>query len=197
MRYTKTKETLIIAGRDRNGSLLLENPKTGKRCAANPPAKRSSKPVKIELPLAKYEDLRVRIGLVRSPKAGKFPAVAIGNSEDVYKLMQPLSNEPQEIFAAIFMDAQNTVIGVAELHRGGITSAAIDPRIVFVPALLTGCVSIIFVHNHPSGSPKPSEDDVRLTKNLTKGADLFGIRVLDHVVIGGKGYKSLADAGMI
>jgi hypothetical protein len=198
MAYGLPKETFLLAGRDKNGELVLRGERSKKHWVSNPSkGDRRKKTERIELPLAKYDDLRIRVGLVRSKSAGKYPPVKVGGSEDIYTLMAPLSNEPQEVFSAVLLDAQNVVLGVAELHRGGLTTAAVDPRVVFTPALLSTAVSIIFVHNHPSGNPEPSVADQTLTSHLSKAADIFGIAVLDHVIIGTESYTSFADRGLL
>lgn len=195
-RYDIPEEVFFIAGRDEHDCLILEN-ECGQRWTANP-AKRRKRTERIQLPPAEYDDLRVRLGLVRSPKAGNYPAIKIGRSEDVYTLMKTLSNEPQEVFSVVLLDANNVVTGVVELFRGGLASTEIDPKLILAPAILSGSVSMILVHNHPSGNAQPSTQDQLLTDETVKAASLFGFRVLDHLVIGTEGqYTSLADQGMI
>ena len=71
------------------------------------------------------------------------------------------------------------------------------PREVIKEAIKESAAAVIFVHNHPGGEPKPSEEDIEITNRLVQACDLVGIRVLDHVIIGGDGYMSFVDAGLM
>jgi len=185
----------IIGGRNRNGRLVLEDSLNGDTYVANPGRKRKTD--RIELPFGQYEDLRVRVGLVRSSEHGKYPDVQIRRSQDIYALMKPMSNEPQEVLSAILLDTKNVVIGVCEVHRGGISSSLVEIQTVLKPALLSNATAIIIAHNHPSGSVEPSAEDLELSKVLLESAKMLGLRMLDFIIIGSKNYKSFADEDLI
>jgi len=185
----------IIGGRNRNGRLVLEDDLTGDTYVANPGRKRKTD--RIELPLGQYEDLRVRVGLVRSSEHGKYPDVKIGRSQDVHTLMQPMCNEPQEVLSVILVDTRNVVIGICEVHRGGINSSLVEIQTVLKPALLANATAIVIVHNHPSGSVEPSAEDLELSGVIGKSAKMLGLRMLDFIIIGSKNYKSFADEDLI
>jgi DNA repair protein RadC len=81
------------------------------------------------------------------------------------------------------------------LARGSLTGVEVHPRDVFCPLIRTSAAAVIFCHNHPSGDPTPSRQDIALTMRLREVGELCGISVLDHVVVGWEGYTSLADRG--
>jgi len=185
----------IIGGRNRSGGLVLEDSLNGDTYVANPGRKRKTE--RIELPFGQYEDLRVRVGLVRSSEHGKYPDVKIGRSQDIYALMKPMSSEPQEVISVILLDTKNIVIGICEVNRGGIGSSLVEVHTVLKPALLANATSIIVVHNHPSGGIEASTDDLKLSKVLLESTKLLGLRMLDFIIIGSKNYKSFADEDLI
>ena len=195
-RYDIPEERIfIIGGRDRSGKLVLEDKLSSDTYVANPD--RRQKKERIEMPLGKFEDLRVRVGLVRSASHGKYPDVQISGSKDVYALMSPMSNEPQEVINVILLDTRNVVIGICEVGRGGISSTVVEAQTIFKPALLSNATGIIMVHNHPSGNTEHSPDDLELSRLVEESAKMLGIRMLDFVIIGNEKYKSFADAGLI
>ena len=102
-----------------------------------------------------------------------------------------------EVFAVVFLDAQNRVIEYQEMFRGTVTQTAVYPREVVKAALALNAVGAIFVHNHPSGHPEPSRADEFLTKTLKAALAMVDVRVLDHLVIAGSGIASLAERGML
>lgn len=88
----------------------------------------------------------------------------------------------REHFHALYTDPNNRLLGVQEVAIGGMTSAPVDPRVVLAPAIIVGASAIVLTHNHPSGEPEPSNDDVQVTKLIAKAALIVGIRLLDHIV---------------
>lgn len=195
-RYDIPEERIfIIGGRNRSGKLVLEDTLTGNAYVANP--ERRVKKDRIELPMGKFEDLRVRVGLVRSTSHGKYPDVQISRSQDIYALMSPMSNEPQEVVSVILLDTKNIVIGICEVSRGGTSSTLVEAQTIFRPALLSNATGIIIVHNHPSGNIEHSPDDMKLSRVVEENAKMLGIRMLDFVIIGHRQYKSFADEGLI
>ena len=108
-----------------------------------------------------------------------------------------LSDLDHERFLAIALDAKSRPLREIEIARGGLSACAVSPADVFRALLREAAASVIVVHNHPSGEPRPSEEDVALTDRLARAGELIGIRVLDHVVIARGGYFSFLDAGLI
>lgn len=96
----------------------------------------------------------------------------------------------------ICMNTKNKVIGVFELSHGTVNASLVSPREAFQKALLANAVSVIFMHNHPSGDPKPSREDVEVTKRLSEAGKILGVEVLDHIIVGDS-YSSLKEKGYL
>lgn len=122
----------------------------------------------------------------------------IGSSRDVDAALRPrLADAEVERFVAIALDAKNRPLGELEIARGGLSACPVSPADVFRTLLREAAAGVIFVHNHPSGDPSPSPDDVALTERLQKAGALLGVQVLDHVIIGREGYFSFLDSGLL
>jgi DNA repair protein RadC len=117
--------------------------------------------------------------------------------EDVVNLVgSRLKDKKKEYFLAILLDMRNQLIKVAEISIGSLEASIVHPREVFKEAISASAASIIFAHNHPSGVPEASEDDINLTKRLAKAGEIVGIDVLDHIIIGDKNFLSLKREGL-
>jgi len=99
--------------------------------------------------------------------------------------------EPTEMCVALFLDSQLSVIGYTIVSQGMIDCSFVDPRRIFQAAILSNARSIILVHNHPSFADTPSQEDVKLTNRIEQGAELFGIKLLDHVIVAGNKVVSI------
>jgi len=122
----------------------------------------------------------------------------ITSSISVFELMQPLVGElPHEEFWIIYVNNSNKVIQKNLLSKGGITGTLVDVRLVLKNALEVGATGLILVHNHPSGTLKPSESDKQLTQKLKKASESLDIKVLDHLIITEKAYFSFADENLL
>jgi DNA repair protein RadC len=99
----------------------------------------------------------------------------------------------REVFYVLLLDGRNRLRAEVRVSEGTLTTALVHPREVFGPAVRLGAAALVLVHNHPSGDPSPSSEDVVLTDRLKQAGEMIGIRVLDHVVIGHGGYVSLAE----
>jgi DNA repair protein RadC len=108
-----------------------------------------------------------------------------------------LRTRPQEVFVAIFLDAQHRVIASEELFQGTLTQTSVYPREVVKRALHHNAAALIFAHNHPSGVAEPSESDRLLTDALKNSLQLVDVRVLDHFIVAGAGCLSFAEKGML
>jgi len=106
-------------------------------------------------------------------------------------------NYEYEAFICIFLDNQHRIIKEVEMFRGTINSASIYPREVVKKALELNAAAVIFAHNHPSGLPTPSQEDKDITQKLKQALNLVDIRTLDHFIIGGAGYYSFSERGLI
>jgi DNA repair protein RadC len=103
----------------------------------------------------------------------------------------------QEVFLCLMLDTKNKIIREKEISRGGLESSGVNPRDVFGEAVRETASAVIFVHNHPSGEPAPSREDVALTRRLKEAGEVLGLRVLDHVIIGKNAFYSFADEGRL
>ena len=103
----------------------------------------------------------------------------------------------QEVFKVIMLNGQNEVIDIIDIFKGSLTSSNIYPREVIKQALKYPTVGMVFVHNHPSGNPKPSGGDKEITRDLVFAANIIGIKVFDHIIIGNNRYYSFADSDLI
>jgi DNA repair protein RadC len=98
---------------------------------------------------------------------------------------------------ALLLDGKNRVVREVQVSEGSLNQSIVHPREVFNPAVRNSAAAIILVHNHPTGDPAPSREDMELTRRLKEAGDLMGIRLLDHIIIGDGSYVSLADKGMM
>ena len=103
----------------------------------------------------------------------------------------------REVFKVLHLDAKNRLIAVEDLFSGSITASPVYPRVVIQSALVKKSVSVIFAHNHPSGDPEPSREDIAITRRLLRALSAIGIGVHEHLVIGDNRYYSFAEAGMM
>jgi len=122
----------------------------------------------------------------------------ITTSKDAADIFQPLLGDlHHEEFWMLFLNRDNLVIGKQSVSTGGMSGTVVDPKIIFKAALDQKASSVILCHNHPSGNLKPSEQDIRLTKNLVEAGKVLEISVLDHLIVTQNGCYSFADEGMI
>ncbi len=119
----------------------------------------------------------------------------MSNANRVYDVARKLiEDQCKENFVVIGLNSRHTMIGVCTVSVGTLTTSLVHPREVFQPALQWGAAAIVCWHNHPSGDPTPSVDDLAITKRLIKGGRLLGIPILDHVVIGCDRFCSIREA---
>jgi DNA repair protein RadC len=122
----------------------------------------------------------------------------LGSPAEVYAAFGPLMEDlKREVFRVALLDAQNGLVRDVIISEGTLSASLVHPREVFKPAILESAASVILLHNHPSGDPTPSREDIRLTRQLVECARLLDLRVHDHVVIGRGRFISLAERGMI
>jgi len=144
---------------------------------------------------AKAARLKAALELGRRLMAGgDRPRARLSSSRDVADHFTPrLFNLPREVFIAVLLNARNEVLREITVAVGCLTGSLVHPREVFQPAVRESAAAIILVHNHPSGDPTPSPEDVQLTERLVEAGRILGIRVLDHVVVALGGYASLME----
>ena len=122
----------------------------------------------------------------------------IKNPQNVVGILMPeLRFLKHEVFGVVLLDTKNQVISTPRISKGGLSSSIVHPREVFKEAIRRSSAAIILYHNHPSGKPEPSQEDIKITNRLIKAGKLIGIEVLDHVVIGDNVYISMKEKGII
>jgi DNA repair protein RadC len=119
-------------------------------------------------------------------------------SSDVADHYLPLMRDlRKEVFKVLLLNRANRFIREVFISEGTLDASIVHPRDVFKEALLEPAAGIILIHNHPSGNPSPSDEDLRITKQLVDAGRLLGIKVYDHIILAGESYRSLADEGLI
>lgn len=126
------------------------------------------------------------------------PGDAYCCAEDAFNhFHERLCDYRKEVFLALLLDTKNCLIREIQISEGSLSASIVHPREVFAPVLKESAAAVLFVHNHPSGDPTPSREDIEITKRLKQIGDLMGVRVLDHIIIGNGKYVSLADRGLV
>jgi DNA repair protein RadC len=119
-------------------------------------------------------------------------------SSDVANHYLPLMRDlRKEVFKVLLLNRANRLLKEVHVSEGTLDASIVHPRDVFREALLEPAAGIILIHNHPSGNPSPSEEDLRITKQLVEAGRLLGIKVYDHIILAGESYRSLADDGLL
>jgi len=122
----------------------------------------------------------------------------IQSSENVLDyLRHNLRDRGREVFLVVLLNGRNQVLDIVELFEGTLTTSAVYPREVIKLILEKDAAAVIFVHNHPSGNPKPSKDDQNLTQKLKAACSTIDVQLHDHLIIAGNDYTSMADKGMV
>jgi len=115
---------------------------------------------------------------------------------DVYKLLEPeFRHLKQEKFICLFLNTKNGIIGQEVISIGSLNASIVHPREVFRPAIKRSAAAIICAHNHPSGNPEPSPEDLQITNRLAESGNIIGIDMLDHIVFGHYTYVSFKERG--
>jgi len=146
-----------------------------------------------------YAGLEIRAQLAQVREATSTKASTPG---DIVALCEDLRQLAQEAFNVITVDAKNKVIARHLVSLGILDATLVHPREVFRPAILDGAAAIICVHNHPSGDPSPSAEDLKITRQLVEAGKVLDVKLLDHVIIGrpgpasAEGYLSLRESGL-
>lgn len=134
----------------------------------------------------------------RLSKIDRFNQISFDSPESVANYLYiHYNNSTKEEFCILFLDTKNRVISVDTISIGTINQSLVHPREVFRSAILKNCNSIILAHNHPSGDPTPSREDVLITERLIKAGEYLGIKILDHLVIGKNKFISLREKKLV
>lgn len=126
---------------------------------------------------------------------GPAPGVELSRPEDVVPLLHEWRTARREHFVGFYLNARNQLLARSLVSVGSLSASIVHPREVFEPAIVRGAAGVIVAHNHPSGDPEPSPEDVAVTRRLADAGTLLGIELLDHVVVAERGYVSLKARG--
>ncbi len=135
----------------------------------------------------------VELGRRLSTKAAQ-KLEKIEGPEDVARYASPILRfEQKEHFLVMLLDVRNRVLAMPKVSIGSLTASVAHPREIFREAIRYSAANMILIHNHPSGDPTPSREDIQITKQMMKAGEIMGIPVLDHVIIAGDGFLSLKE----
>lgn len=154
----------------------------------------------IELGLTKQVSERFLAAILFAKKLNSMtmPDVdCIGSPEDAYHAVKYLTNEDQETFVVLALNTKNKIISRKEIFRGSVNASIVHPREVFRYALNKGAASIIVAHQHPSGNPSPSREDIDVTKRLRQVGEEIGIPLIDHIIVGKNKFYSMKEKGYL
>lgn len=121
----------------------------------------------------------------------------IRSPKDIFDRMADMQYLTQEEFRVVFLNTKNGIIGERTISKGTLNATVVSPREVFHRAVKLMAAAVILVHNHPSGDPVPSQDDIELTKKMVDAGKIMEISVLDHVIVGQGKYVSLKEKGVL
>lgn len=140
---------------------------------------------------------RWQIMLVREKPAPSFPATTIRTSRDIADAFDFLTHADREQFWVTALNGKNRITGTHQVSVGTLTASLVHPREVLKVLILSSAAACILIHNHPSGDPTPSAEDMAITQRLSEVGALVGIRILDHVILGDGRYVSFGDEGLL
>jgi DNA repair protein RadC len=122
----------------------------------------------------------------------------VKNPEGVVKAIRAsIKDKAKEHFKLILLNPRNKIIGISTISIGTLNASLVHPREVFKDAIVHSAASVVLAHNHPSGDPEPSEDDLKITKKLVESGKILGIEVVDHIIIGKNNFCSYKEKGLI
>jgi len=124
-------------------------------------------------------------------------APVVSSPREALLQFQELRTSLKECFAVLYLNTRNQPLGCEKVAVGGLNVAALQPREVFGPALTLGAAAVIMAHNHPSGDPTPSPEDLAVTRHLQEAGRLLGVEVLDHLVVCAERFRSLRESGAL
>ncbi|MGE5173810.1 MAG: RadC family protein [Betaproteobacteria bacterium] len=147
---------------------------------------------------AKAAEIKAAIELGRRHQKPSLAGASFCSSEDVVSYYRPrMKDLKKEMFRCALLDTKNKIIRDEVVSIGSLTSSIVHPRDTFKSAIRESAAAVIFIHNHPSGDIKPSQEDILLTRRLVQAGEILGIQVLDHIIIGDGGHFSFRENGMI
>lgn len=143
---------------------------------------------------------KYRLELVKEESHKYEVETRISCPKDIYEVLTKVCRiqcNAEEVVILITLNTKNIVTGYFEVHRGTINTSLVHPREVFKRALLNNASNIMVAHNHPSGDPNPSKEDIQITERLKEAGNLLGINLLDHIIVGEDKYISFKEKGVL
>jgi DNA repair protein RadC len=124
----------------------------------------------------------------------EIPKKKITAPDDFVDLFRPLlKEEASEVFLVAYLSTFNKVIAFEIVTKGILNASLVDVRSIFKGAIVSNCASLILAHNHPSGNPEPSNEDISITNTLIEAGKIIGIRIFDHIIVAGELYTSFVE----
>ena len=121
----------------------------------------------------------------------------ITSPKDCLAFSKDMITMEQEVLRVLFLNTKNVVIGIKDVFKGSLNTSIVHPREIFKEAIKRSSASIIIMHNHPSGDPTPSREDINITVRVKECGDIIGIKLLDHVIVGREKHASLKEKGIV
>jgi DNA repair protein RadC len=147
---------------------------------------------------AKAAEIKAAIEIGRRYQKPSLAGASFCSSQDVAEYYRPRMRDlRKEVFKCALLDTKNKIIRDEEVSVGSLSASIVHPRDTFKAAIRESAAAVIFIHNHPSGDTKPSQEDILLTKRLVQAGEVLGIQVLDHIIIGDGNHFSFRDNGLI
>ena len=115
----------------------------------------------------------------------------------VYEAFRFLMEETKEMFICLHLDGKNKIVCIDLVSVGSLNQSIVNPREVFKTACLSNAAAIICIHNHPTGDPSPSSEDISITRRLKEAGEILSIKILDHIIIGDGEYVSFVERGLL
>ena len=155
----------------------------------------TSKPrtIKFKQIKAVYETLTIREDIAAYLKTGQ----RFTDPRQVYETFSFLMKETKEMFMTLHLDGKNRIICMDLVSMGSLNQSIVHPRSVFQTACISNAAAIICVHQHPSGDPTPSSEDIAITRRLKEAGEIMGIKILDHIIVGEGEYLSFVERGLL
>ena len=139
---------------------------------------------------------QVRVSMVREVQISN-PKYICSEGIAESEIAKDLLKSDREKFICLHLNTKNQLISFEVVSTGSLTASIVHPREVYKAAILANAASVVFMHNHPSGDPEPSLDDIEVTRRLVKAGEILGINILDHIVVAQKGYFSFRQHNLI
>lgn len=147
---------------------------------------------------AKAAEIKAAIELGRRHQKPSLSGASLCSSRDVVEYYHPRMRDlKKEVFTCVLLDTKNRIIRDEEVSSGSLSASIVHPRETFKAAIRESAAAVLFIHNHPSGDTKPSQEDILLTRRLVQAGEVLGIRVLDHIIIGNGVHFSFRDNGIM